>query len=322
LAREIHAASPRSESPFIPVDCTGITGSLFASQLFGHRKGAFTGAQYEALGCFRAAEGGTIFLDEIGELELSLQAKLLRALQERVVLPLGGHDPLPIDIRVIAATNRDLRAEVTAGRFREDLYFRLAVVELESLPLARRREDIGPLSEHFLQELSTQHGLPRCQLSPGALEALEHFSWPGNIRQLRHLLEHAVITSNATLINLPQIQSLLDGAYSATRHSVEPAPAAVPRCAPSPESGAHRRQPAPYSAPVEAAPRVATPRAWPRLDQLERDHILVTLEHTYYNQTAAARLLGVTRQTLSRRIEKYGLALPEGDPSLVRHTPR
>ena len=145
---------------FIPVDCASITGPLFASHMFGHLKGAFTGATYNAVGCFRAAEGGTIFLDEIGELDLELQAKLLRVLQERVVTPVGSHDGAPVDVRILAATNRELQQEVAAGRFREDLYFRLNVVSIQTRPLRERAEDIEILAEHFLRRFAVENGMP------------------------------------------------------------------------------------------------------------------------------------------------------------------
>ena len=158
VARAIHAQSSRAKGPFIPVNCAALPSGLFSSQLFGHVKGAFTGAQHSSMGCFRAAEGGTIFLDEIGELDLELQAKLLRVLQERQVTPVGSVDSIPIDVRVIAATNRDLEAEVRAGRFRLDLYYRLNVVSLETTALSERPEDISVLAEHFLAKAAVENG--------------------------------------------------------------------------------------------------------------------------------------------------------------------
>ena len=175
IARAIHNLSPRSARRFIPVDCASITGPLFASHMFGHLKGAFTGATYNAVGCFRAAEGGTIFLDEIGELDLELQAKLLRVLQERVVTPVGSHDGTPVDVRILAATNRDLRQEVAAGRFREDLYFRLNVVSIQTRPLRERTEDIEILAEHFLRRFAVENGMPWKRLSARGAKAV---AWP------------------------------------------------------------------------------------------------------------------------------------------------
>ena len=161
IARAIHAHSPRADKPFIAVDCAGVTGSLFAGHLFGHVKGAFTGAEHETLGCFRAADRGTIFLDEIGELDRELQGKLLRVLQERVVTPLGSHATVPVDVRVIVATNSDLEQMVAGGRFREDLFYRLNVVAVKTIPLRDRREDILPLAEYFLQKMAGRLGAPR-----------------------------------------------------------------------------------------------------------------------------------------------------------------
>src|SRR5687768_6495486 len=180
VARQIHARSPRAEQPFIPVDCASMSGELMSSQLFGHVAGAFTGANCEALGCFRAASRGTIFLDEIGELEYALQSRLLRVLQEYVVTPVGSHQGERVDVRVVAATNRDLRAEVAAGRFREDLYYRLHVVRLRTIALRDRPGDIPPLAEAFLSELANE-GLPRCSLPPDANDVLVAFDWPGNV---------------------------------------------------------------------------------------------------------------------------------------------
>ncbi|MCG8449420.1 MAG: sigma-54 dependent transcriptional regulator, partial [Pirellulales bacterium] len=180
VARTLHAQSARAEGLFIPVDCASLLGELMASQLFGHVEGAFTGASYSAMGCFRAADRGTIFLDEIGELELPLQARLLRTLQERVVTPVGSHEGIPVDVRIVAATNRNLQDEIAAGRFREDLYYRLNVVSIETPPLCARPEDIPELAESFLKELVAQ-GLPHRALSPGAMEAMQDYAWPGNV---------------------------------------------------------------------------------------------------------------------------------------------
>ncbi|MCG8583538.1 MAG: sigma-54 dependent transcriptional regulator, partial [Pirellulales bacterium] len=183
VARAVHEASTRSDHPFIPVNCATVPGGLFDSQLFGHLKGAFTGAQYSALGCFRAADGGTIFLDEIGELDLDLQAKLLRVLQEKCVTPVGSHESIPVDVRVIAATNRDLAAEVAAGRFREDLFYRLNVVRVETAGLRDRPEDIPALAEHFLAKTAIDSGLPHKRLSHEATQLLAAYDWPGNVRE-------------------------------------------------------------------------------------------------------------------------------------------
>ncbi|NCA12492.1 sigma-54-dependent Fis family transcriptional regulator, partial [bacterium] len=196
IARAIHASSPRAGKPFIPVDCAVTTGTLFASHMFGHVKGSFTGATSSTLGCFRAANGGTIFLDEIGEMEFELQAKLLRVLQQRTVVPVGSHDEIPIDVRVVAATNRDLGREVKEGRFREDLYYRLNVVTIRTLALEDRPEDIPVLAARYLAELAGRHGMPMCTLSTAAIDILQSYSWPGNVRELENVLERAVMFSS------------------------------------------------------------------------------------------------------------------------------
>ena len=173
IARAIHHHSPRSARPFVPVDCASLTGELFSSHLFGHVKRRVYCADYQRLGCFRAAEGGTILLDEIGEISLDLQAKLLRTIQERVVVPVGSDQPVPVNVRIIAATNRNLAQEVQCGRFRLDLFYRLNVVSFETLALRQRPEEIEPLAEHFLERLSKEQGIPRKQLSAGAVAALK-----------------------------------------------------------------------------------------------------------------------------------------------------
>ena len=179
VAREIHAASARSDGPFVPVDCTTLRDTLFESQLFGHVKGAFTGAERATLGFFRAADGGTLFLDEIGEMALPVQAKLLRCVQDRAVVPLGGVDPIPVNIRIVAATHRNLKAMVRRGEFREDLYFRLNVVRINVPPLRERREDIAALAEHFLEYFARIYEEPSRALSPEAIRALELHDWAG-----------------------------------------------------------------------------------------------------------------------------------------------
>jgi DNA-binding NtrC family response regulator len=193
VARAVHTHGPRADKPFIPVNCAALPTGLFASQLFGHMKGAFTGAAFNAIGCFRAAEGGTIFLDEIGELDFELQAKLLRVIQERKVVPVGAHEGIPVDVRIVAATNRDLEAEVKAGRFRLDLFYRLNVVSIETASLASRPEDIEVLARHFLAKAAIENGDELKRLSPAAMSLLKAYDWPGNIRQLQNVLEGAIV---------------------------------------------------------------------------------------------------------------------------------
>jgi transcriptional regulator with PAS, ATPase and Fis domain len=193
-ARAIHFHSPRAMQPFIAVDCAAINGPLFTSHVFGHVKGAFTGADHAAIGCFRAADRGTIFLDEIGELELEFQAKLLRVLQQRTVTPVGGHTGVAVDVRILAATNCDLKAMVQAGRFREDLYYRLNVLSLKTIPLKDRTEDIGVLAEHVLARLALRYGMPVKRLSPHWLDCMRRHDWPGNVRELENFLERIALS--------------------------------------------------------------------------------------------------------------------------------
>ena len=209
IARAIHGCSARSAKPFIPVDCAVTTGTLFASHMFGHVKGSFTGATSATLGCFRAADSGTIFLDEIGEMELELQAKLLRVLQQRVVVPVGSHQEIPVDVRVLAATNRDLAREVDAGRFREDLFYRLNVVAIRTIGLRDRPEDVPALAERYLAELAARHGMPMCTLSPASIKVLQDYAWPGNVRELENVLERAVMFSSGDEIDPDSLTGLM-----------------------------------------------------------------------------------------------------------------
>ncbi len=191
VARQIHARSARAKRPFVPVDCTAFSSTLFESQFFGHVKGAFAGAAGAALGFFRAADGGTLFLDEIGELPLPIQAKLLRCIQDRAVVPLGAVDSIPVDVRLIAATHRDLAQMVEQGQFREDLYSRLNVVCVDVPPLRERRTDVAALAEHFLAQIAELHKKPKKVLSSEVVAVLETYDWPGNVRELENAIEHA-----------------------------------------------------------------------------------------------------------------------------------
>jgi DNA-binding NtrC family response regulator len=285
-----------------------MVGELMSSQLFGHVAGAFTGANCNALGAFRAADHGTLFLDEIGELEYSLQAKLLRVLQEHVVTPVGSHEGQRIDVRVIAATNRDLQSEVLAERFREDLYYRLHVVHLQTTALEQRPEDICVLADAFLDNLADE-GLPKCTLAPEAIDELLDFHWPGNVRQLRNVLEQAVIDSASPIITADLLHRVISLTFthssSDAGHPLESGAEPSGRCR---RSSIHRPSP-PSPLPKREALDTAfvQDQGWMTLAQLEREHILRTLEHTYFNRSAAARLLGVTRQSLLRKIKRHGL---------------
>ncbi len=313
IARALHAHGPRADKPFIAVDCAAVTGPLFAGQLFGHIKGAFTGAEQGALGCFRAAEGGTVFLDEIGELDRDLQGKLLRVLQERVVTPLGSHAAVPVDVRVIAATNRELAPAVASGRFREDLFYRLRVVAIETIPLRDHSEDILPLAQYFLQKTSSRLGSSLKEVSNRCLDCMLQHHWPGNVRELENFLEQAVLFATDDTIQP-------DSSEVANRICFCPIGACLgnrqgKQCRPMSDEISTS------AAPLGPADATAPVVPWPTLAQLERDHIQRTLERTSYNQRAAADLLGVHRQQLLRKIKKYGLDTSSSRPGRPNKLP-
>ena len=264
VARSIHRHGRRAKAPFVPVNCAAIPGELLESLLFGHVRGAFTGAVADRLGSFREAQGGTLFLDEIGDMDLAMQAKLLRALQERVVTPVGGK-PAPIDVRVVAATHRDLRQSVRDGRFREDLYYRLGVVPIVLPPLRERLADIIPLAEHFLALAAT----PK-RLSAGAAARLLAHPWPGNVRELVN-----AITRASTLVRRPVIEAD-DLAFLSA-------------------------DPAPSTSTDWLAGRL--PEA---VERLEREMIRRALLETGGNRAQAAERLGIRRQLLYQKLERYG----------------
>jgi DNA-binding NtrC family response regulator len=300
IAQAIHRHSPRSAAPFVAVDCTSIPPSLFPSQLFGHVKGAFTGAACSTLGSFRAADGGTIFLDEIGELYTELQSQLLRVIQQRAVIPVGSHQSIPIDVRIIAATSRHLAAEVDTGQFRLDLYYRLNVVKIETMPLRDRPEDIEPLCRHFLDRLSIENGLPRKRLSPSAVRVLSGCDWPGNVRQLQNVLERAVVFTRPEEITGKHVRRFLEPEVFTAM--VDGAGAARSPRATAPRSPGRTEV-------AEASRAERDPDSWPTLAESERRLIEETLERTFYNQSAAARLLDIDRRLLARKMRKYGIAV-------------
>ena len=302
VARAIHAHGPRRDGPLVPVDCAALPGELFVSQLFGHKKGAFTGAHCSTMGAFRAADGGTIFLDEIGELDPLVQAKLLRVIQERVVVPLGSHRGEPVDVRIIAATNCNLEEDVRAGRFREDLFYRLNVISLKTLALAIRAEDIEHLANHYLHWLAINAGLPLKRLSADCLHLLRAYSWPGNVRELNNHLERAVVYSQADVLgpeSMPELVEFVMAENPAAQRKYQGFPAESNRHAATDES------------PLQQADAADGPRHWPTIEEVERRHILITLQETFYNQCAAAQMLGIDRHALRRKIKKYGLTIPQ-----------
>ena len=208
LARRLHQSGPRAKKPFVPVNCVALTSTLAESQLFGHEKGAYTGALGSSLGVFRAADKGVVFLDEIGEMSLDLQPKLLRVLQEREVTPVGASTPVSIDVQVIAATNRNLEEEVAAGRFRKDLYYRLNIVELDVPPLRKRLEDLPELIDFFSQRYAVQYRRQAWRPSPEELRDFYEYPWPGNVRQLSHVIEQSYVLDAPPRI--PRVAGLIE----------------------------------------------------------------------------------------------------------------
>jgi transcriptional regulator with PAS, ATPase and Fis domain len=209
VARALHEGSPRADRPFVAVDCGALEGNLLAAELFGHTRGAFTGASEARLGLFAEAHRGTLFLDEIGNLGLDLQARLLRALQERRVRPLGGNREREVDVRVVAATNRDLSRSVAEGRFRQDLYYRLAVVTLEVPPLRERTGDVPLLVRHFARQVGVRVGRPDVAIAPDVLDEFERYPWPGNVRELSNAVERAVILAIDGVVRRAALPSVL-----------------------------------------------------------------------------------------------------------------
>jgi len=275
-ARALHDAGPRASRPFVAVSCAALPESLLESELFGHERGAFTGAAQARAGRFELADGGTLFLDEVGELPLQAQVKLLRALQERQFERVGGRKTHTVDVRLVAATNRDLEAAVQAGTFRLDLYHRLQVVEIHLPPLRERRDDILPLARHFLAELQAEHGRQLC-LAPSAEELLVSQPWPGNVRQLRNALERAVVSLPGGRAEAADLGWL----------ALEARPA-VAVAAPAPEA---------------AEPPVAEPPP----DAGEPARVRDALNRAGHVQARAARILGMTVRQLRYRIAKYGI---------------
>jgi transcriptional regulator with GAF, ATPase, and Fis domain len=275
----IYEASKRANQPFVVVDCASIARTLIESELFGHEKGAFTGADKRRIGAFERANGGTVFLDELGELELELQPKLLRVLERREVQRLGGDKPIPVDVRIIAATNRDLRSMVARREFREDLYYRLAVVTLELTPLRERKEDIPILVDHFLKGL----GIDRSALPDGAMERFLEHTWPGNARELKNAVERAVVLGEARVL----------GASSS------PAATSTASSSSDPE--------APAGSFVIDAERPYKDQKAAVIADFEERYVRQLVKLHKGNVSSAARIAGIDRMSLHKIIERYGL---------------
>ena len=278
VAREIHARSPRVEEPFVAVNIGGIHAELMESELFGHERGAFTGAESRKLGLFELAGAGTLFLDEIGEMPLPLQVKLLRVLQERKIRRLGGSRDIPIDARIISATNRDIDALVREGRFRDDLFYRLNVVRIAVPPLRERAEDIPLLAGFLLERIAARMGKPRKALTPSAVEALSAYPFPGNIRELENVLERAMIYCEGEMIETADLDL---------------------RGLPARPAGANSS-----GAPNQG--QILTDTVEP-LEELERRAIIQALAKWHGNRTRASDALGISRRTILNKIKRYGL---------------
>ncbi|HYW71122.1 MAG TPA: sigma-54 dependent transcriptional regulator [Pyrinomonadaceae bacterium] len=275
VARAIHDLSPRAQKPFVSVNCGAFTETLLESELFGYVKGSFTGANTNRKGLFEAADQGTIFLDEIGEMSAAMQVKLLRVLQERKVRPVGAHEEMLVNTRVIAATNRDLSAMTKDGSFREDLYYRISVIPMELPPLRERGQDISELAEHFIGKYCLQTGR-NIQISGAAMRLLEAYSWPGNVRELEHTIERAVALERTEMIQPERLPEQVTN-YSQSRVSSE------------------------LQLPEEGINLTA------HLDQLEKTYVLEALRRTDGNQTNAAELLRMSVRSLRHLLDKHGI---------------
>jgi two-component system nitrogen regulation response regulator NtrX len=282
VARNIHVLSRRRTGPFVEVNCAAIPEELIESELFGHVRGAFTGAVADRRGKFELAHGGTIFLDEIGDMSLKTQAKVLRVLQEQVMEPVGGSNRIRVDARVLAATNKDLTAEIRAGRFREDLYFRLNVVPISVPPLRERQDDVALLADHFMAMLAREYGRRVKTFDAQAVTALKEYGWPGNVRELRNVIERLIIMVPGDVI-LGRDLSFLDGDLAAQR-------------------------PPEKSAPI-------TPLHEAR-DRFERDYILRALASHDGNMSRTAEALGVERSNLYKKLRGFGIAPRRSDPEV------
>ncbi|MGJ9417051.1 sigma-54-dependent transcriptional regulator [Massilia sp. CMS3.1] len=304
-AREIHARSSRALKPFVAVNCGAIPENLMESEFFGHRKGAFTGAGEERDGFFQAANGGTLMLDEVADLPLAMQVKLLRAIQERRVRKIGATNEEPVDVRIISATHKDLARCVETGMFRQDLFYRLNVIELALPPLRERLDDLSVLTNAILARLAGPGG---ASLGPGVLDALRAYSFPGNVRELENVLERALAFANDGVIQVEDLS--LKAARVAETARVEPAPVLAAPVTPAPAA------PLPVAAPIADEPAALGPASLPSnlpayLEQVERDIIGRALQQTQFNRTKTASLLGISVRQLRYQMQKLDIQAPE-----------
>jgi two-component system response regulator PilR (NtrC family) len=276
VARAIHNQGPRAAEPFVPVNCGAIPSELMESEFFGHKKGSFTGATADKQGLFQAANGGTLFLDEVADLPLDMQVKLLRAIQEKAVRPVGSQQEDRIDVRILSATHKDLNQEIREGRFRSDLFYRINVIQLDIPPLRERQEDIAVLAEHFLNRFARELDLSAAKLSKDGLKALRTYPFPGNIRELENILERAYTLCDSDIIGpddlqLPDLSNHASGSDGPIKHG-------------------------PITGSLDEY-----------LEDIERDVITKALDETRWNRTAAAKRLGVSFRSLRYRLKKLGL---------------
>jgi two-component system nitrogen regulation response regulator NtrX len=295
VAQSIHALSPRYNRPFVEVNCAAIPEELIESELFGHEKGSFTGATQLRRGKFDLANGGTLFLDEIGDMSLKTQAKILRILQEQKFERVGGTQTISIDVRIVAATNKDLKAEIQSGNFREDLFYRLNVIPFNIPPLRERKEDIPVLATHYLKEFSMLHGRKLRELSPEAFQVLSAYPWPGNVRELKNLIERVVIltpeSEEGLLITAAHLlRNLQDDSFTVR---MEEAGMAVPRIPSGPPTG---------SSGEKGGTNLRDAR-----QEFEKEFILQTLKKNDWNISKTAQALGIERSHLHRKIKSYTL---------------
>ena len=303
-ARLIHDQGPRSQNAFVPVNCGAIPADLVESELFGHRKGSFTGAVSDKQGLFQAAQGGTLFLDEIADLPLPMQVKLLRAIQQKSVRPVGAELEIPVDVRIISASHHDLKAAVESGAFRQDLFYRVNVIELTIPPLRERPEDIDVLAQHILGRIATASENGPKRLAEDAREALFGYSFDGNVRELENILERATALSDNDLLHnedlrLPRLEAAPAPIADASGAGADSGSGSGVRAA-----GASLQGP---TADPSATPSLAAQPLEAQLDEIERQAILDALDRTHWNRTAAAKLLGMTPRSLRYRLSKLGL---------------
>jgi two-component system, NtrC family, response regulator AtoC len=334
MAETVHQRSPRRAGPFLLLNCAALSETLLESELFGHEKGAFTGAHTTKAGLLESTGGGTVFLDEIGELSLGTQAKLLRVLEERSVMRVGATKPRRIDVRFVTATNRDLTREVRAGRFRGDLYYRISGLVVRIPPLRERPTEIEPLARYFLTEFSTQMGQAVPELEAGAIEALHAYDWPGNVRELKNVMERAVLLAASGAVTrehvLPEptlfsdaagagglLASGMDDLDESTQVITRPrefgnaSPSSRRRSLRAPES-VRARSSAPGSARASLGPASSRPRGGEGgSDDEKRDKLIRALEACGGNQTRAAEMLGISRRTLINRLDRWKLPRPQ-----------